>query len=510
MSHLFLIAKASFAQERIFLDEQIRFASKDNSNIYLIPHLYRITSTASCVSISRLCHAVEDVIARHSVLRTALYLDKNSTIVQHCFDATILDNDLRTHGFSVINLRENDDDRHMNETISGIIKRDDLFDLSKGRVIRCYLFRHYRSHNDTLVQNDDLLFENDLILFCFHHSAFDGVSTSVFLCNLCRAYEMNSCSPMPHSTLQYIDYAVHERLMDMTSSQQFWHSELEGYNLQRPLPLPIDRHRSSTDQRSGLASVAEIDFDKDVSTAFLNYASTHHVTPFQLGLSIFYAFLFKLTHGQRDFCIASINANRYRPELQNLIGMFVATLPYRVQLNPQWSFDQLVEYVREKCLSILEHSHYPLQQILADFQLNQSAVPFLETVFDFITVSSEVNRFLLNNVCLEQMSIKRPYEETKFDFTLIFIRSSTPDSDGLSCSLSSSRDQFDDTTVITLARRLKHFCREIFPANSNIDRLNTCQTPISQLNLILPDEAKEMDDVMFCRQLDVVDEGMYI
>ena len=57
MSHLFLIAKASFAQERIFLDEQIRFASKDNSNIYLIPHLYRITSTASCVSISRLCHA---------------------------------------------------------------------------------------------------------------------------------------------------------------------------------------------------------------------------------------------------------------------------------------------------------------------------------------------------------------------------------------------------------------------------------------------------------------------
>ena len=71
---------------------------------------------------------------------------------------------------------------------------------------------------------------------------------------------------MTDSALQYIDYAVHERLMDVTASRQFWRSELEGYNLQHPLPLPMDRHRASTDQRSGLASVAEIVFDKDVST----------------------------------------------------------------------------------------------------------------------------------------------------------------------------------------------------------------------------------------------------
>ena len=58
--------------------------------------------------------------------------------------------------------------------------------------------------------------------------------------------------------------AVHERLMDITSSRQFWHSQLEGYNLQRPLLLPVDRHRSSTDQRSGLASVAQISFDNDI------------------------------------------------------------------------------------------------------------------------------------------------------------------------------------------------------------------------------------------------------
>ena len=89
---------------------------------------------------------------------------------------------------------------------------------------------------------------------------------------------------------------------------------------------------------------------------------------------------------------SSINANRYRSELQNMIGMFVSTLPYRLQLDSHWSFDELVGHVREKCLSILQHSHYPLQHILADFHLNQSNVSFLETMFDFITVPSNVDQ----------------------------------------------------------------------------------------------------------------------
>ena len=221
--------------------------------------------------------------------------------------------------------------------------------------------------------------------------------------------------------------------MDMTSSRQFWNSQLQGYNLERQLSLPMDRSRSSTDQRSGLASTAHITFDDEICTSFLDYASSHHLTLFQLGLATFYAFLFKLTHGQSDLCISSINANRYRSELQNMIGMFVSTLPYRLQLDSHWSFDELVGHVREKCLSILEHSHYPLQHILADFHLNQSNVGFLETMFDFITVSSDVDHFCLNGTNLEQVPMEGLYEVAKFDFSLTFIYNSTSENDRLSC-----------------------------------------------------------------------------
>ena len=181
--------------------------------------------------------------------------------------------------------------------------------------------------------------------------------------------------------------------------------------------MPLDQHRLSGDQRSSLASVAHISFDKKISTSFLNYASSHQVTSFQLGLATFYAFLFKLTHGQTDLCISCLNANRYRNELQDMIGMFVATLPYRVQLDSSWSFDELVKHVQENCLSILEHSHYPLQHILTDSCISSSNVPFLETIFDFINVSSNINQLLFDEAIVEQASFQQSSEVAKFDFS---------------------------------------------------------------------------------------------
>ena len=328
--------------------------------MYVIPLLYRISSSSNHLSINRLHRALQAVIIKHSILRTILYLDTNGVIVQQCLDACTIIDRMKSTSVSVLNLRDN----NIGTTISKLINHSDLFDLSNGRVICCHILRQYDSSNDDLVTIDDMMLIN------IHHSVFDGASTSIFFRDLCLAYD-NDCSlPMDDNKLQYIDYSVYERLMDMTSSREFWRLQLEGYNLGRQLSLPVDQHRLSGEQRSGLTSVSNTSFNKNISTSFLNYASSHHVTPFQLGLATFYAFLFKLNHGQPDLCIASVNANRYRSELQNMIGMFVATLPYRLQLDPYWSFEELVKHVREKCLSILEHSHYPLQNILGDLHLN--------------------------------------------------------------------------------------------------------------------------------------------
>jgi non-ribosomal peptide synthetase component F len=284
--------------------------------------------------------------------------------------------------------------------------------------------------------------------------------------------------------------------------------QLEGYNLERPLPLPVDRHRSSIYQRSGFASIAEIYFDDKILSAFLTYASSHEVTPFQLGLAIFYIFLFKLTHGQNDLCISCFSGNRYRTELQNMNGMFVATLPYRLQLDPHWSFDELVKHVREKTSSILEHSHYPLQHILADCHIKESNIEFLETAFDFITISSNIDQLSFDEAILGQVSLQQSFRMTKFDFFLIFFHNSALDNGRLSCRFVCSRDLFDEATVATIARRFQHFLFQLFASISSLSQIDLYQTPINKLTVILPEEDAEMEGVLFCRQTNIINEGM--
>ncbi|CAF1082353.1 unnamed protein product [Adineta steineri] len=508
-SSLHLIqAGASFAQERIYLDEQIRFSSNKTTmkNMYVIPLLYRISSMNDHISITRLHHAVRSVIIKHNILRTALYLDTNSNIIQRCLDINIiLDDHSESRGLTIINLH-NDDHPHMNETIEKILNQVDLFDLSKGGVIRCHILRHYHQSQDNVsCDNDDLLTENDHILISIHHAMFDGASRSIFIRDLSLAYQTDDSLSIDDNSLQYIDYSTHEHIMDMTLSQEFWLLELKEYNLTNQLSLPVNRQRSSTNQqRSGLASIAQISFDNELCTSFLNYASSHHLTPFQLGLSIFYVFLFKLTHGETDLCISSINANRYRSELVNMIGMFVSTLPYRIQLDPHWSFDEVVKYVRKKCLSILEHSHYPLQHILGDNRSSQSNVSFLEKMFDFIIVSKDISHICLNDANLEQVSLEQSAEVSKFDFSLTFVYNPLSDNKRLSCRFVCSHDLFEKSTISKIAQRFQYMFEQVFRTKSSNTPMITISPSINKLSLIVAEEAEEMDTYETQEQLNEI------
>ncbi|CAF4235910.1 unnamed protein product, partial [Adineta steineri] len=133
-SSLHLIqARASFAQERIYLDEQIRFSSnKTMKNMYVIPLIYRMSSINDHVSISRLERAFQSIIVKHNVLRTALYLDINDVIVQDCQDASVSIHNIEAYRCSIVNIF--DEDHGKNEIVRKILNQPDLFDLSKGHV----------------------------------------------------------------------------------------------------------------------------------------------------------------------------------------------------------------------------------------------------------------------------------------------------------------------------------------------------------------------------------------
>ena len=211
--------------------------------------------------------------------------------------------------------------------------------------------------------------------------------------------------------------------MPMTAASMFWLNTLRDCRIDQLLPLPFDRYRLSDEHRTGRGISVSFDFDEHLSHDFLAYSSSNNITLEYLALACYYVFLFKLTNGERDLCIGVNTDGRYKKELMPVIGTFVNAIPLRCQLDPHWSFRQLVEYVQEITTSSLEYSYFPLQRILAQHP-NVSKPTFLDTSFDFQSNQADDNK---NEIAIGDSrlravpySIKISKDEvmSKFDFTV--------------------------------------------------------------------------------------------
>ncbi|CAF1583567.1 unnamed protein product, partial [Adineta steineri] len=148
---------ASFAQERIFLDQQVRFMN--NASVY--NELMVLKLINDTLSKSRLQRAIQSVLEKHQILRTCLILDTNAGTLTQCVTQNHL-----IFMFNTEKTFKNDDE--LNSIIFQIKTNPNLFNLFSGHVFCCEILRQNSS-----IQNDDLLQESDILVFAFHHVAYD-------------------------------------------------------------------------------------------------------------------------------------------------------------------------------------------------------------------------------------------------------------------------------------------------------------------------------------------------
>ncbi len=272
----------------------------------------------------------------------------------------------------------------------------------------------------------------------------------------------------------------------MTGASMFWLDILHDCHIDRSLPLPYDRYRLLHDHRTGRGTSISFDFGKDLSYHFLVYVSSNNMSLQCLALACYYAFLFKLTNGEKDLCIGMDIDVRYKEELTSVIGMFVNAIPLRCQLDLHWSFHQLIEHVQEMMTSYLEYSYFPLQRILAQHP-NVSKPAFLHTSFLFHSAENQNtdNEVIMGDSRLHLMPISIKINEdeimSQFDFALNLQYNQSTNL--LSCTIDASLDLFDVTTVNKIAQRFHSMLEQLFNRTDVQMSKHTYE-----LLLILPDE----------------------
>src|SRR5262249_20505507 len=140
--------------------------------------------------------------------------------------------------------------------------------------------------------------------------------------------------PLP---IDYGDFAVWQRAPErgtlLAEHRQFW---LERFaTLPPPLPLPYDFRRPPVRTDAGEMVTAWL--SKDDHEALVALSREAETTLFTTVISAFFVFLSRIS-GQSDIVVGVPTSGRAHPDLRNLVGMFVNTVPWRLTLPEEGSF----------------------------------------------------------------------------------------------------------------------------------------------------------------------------
>jgi len=143
-------------------------------------------------------------------------------------------------------------------------------------------------------------------------------------------------------------------------SRRFWISFLKGELPRLRLPADIDSGAGSkTKNGAGFRFV----IPGTIKDALKNICSQHHITLFTLMYSIYNIWLARVS-GQGIVVSSAVNAGRHHPSLHDIVGFFVNSVIFRIEIKEDDVFIDFVKEVRETVLEFFRHQNYPLELVL--------------------------------------------------------------------------------------------------------------------------------------------------
>jgi hypothetical protein len=486
-------AVASFAQQRIWLDEQTHFDRSESAPLSVYNSPLPLYINDGLMSVKRIRLALIDILKWHTVLRTAVYFNYDTgQLEQEVMPVT-------DERFSFVITHNIQTGAQLDALLKSEYKTP-FAQLDRGLVVRCHLIQ-----TGDEVEQQEYLRKGDIILFLFHHIAFDAASTEPFIVAFAQAYhhviELNA-----KNELQYIDFSLYEQkqLADpstaMNRARLFWSTLMNDYhwNGKDTLAMLLQAANKIPATRSGYAHKTKFDLDSDILEEQMCFASMNNVSMFQLGLACYFLFLYSLSYEEtNDFCILIPTENRPLVEMKSMIGMFVNVLPYRLKLDGKKSFTDVVQQIHHLCLQIHEHSNLPYQQIIDC--MPDKRPPLFQIGFQYESSVSNIAYQGGRSLVFDGAQMSR-YEDqylwhgndvTVFDLALTISHNhGKRTTEGF---FECSTDLIDKMTIDTLTIQFQHLCRQVFARKTTYRK----EEPISLLRSLLQHEADDIQTNIF-------------
>jgi amino acid adenylation domain-containing protein len=358
-----LHAPLSYAQQRLWFLAQL--ASSDATY-----HLATLLHLCGPLVIDALQASLTALVARHEILRTTYAVVDGVPVQQIGAPQPVT--------ITPVDLTATPPEQQLPQVHERIQQEQAQgFDLVHGPLWRFVLFH--------------LAADSTMLAIIMHHLITDEWSTGVLVREvsaLYRSFVTGQPAELPPLPIQYADYAIWQREQLATPRQQqqlaAWCQQLR--DAPTTLPLPNDLQTASDhvqqDHAEPRASAVTFSLDAHLTARLKELAQSAGTTLYTTLLAAFALLLARYSQ-QDDLVIGSPVANRERSEVDPLIGFFVNTVPLRITLKGNPTFQSLLGTVRQRVLDGFAHAHIPLEQVVETLQPDRRLHhnPLFQTMF---------------------------------------------------------------------------------------------------------------------------------
>lgn len=347
----------SNAQTRLWSLDQLA----DDGRQYNMPAAFTVAGELNSEYLEQ---ALNHIVSRHEPLRTEI-IEHNGRPEARLAEGKVCQ--LQHQDLSGLSADEQP------EAINKVLKEQAgfHFDLRADLLLRASLIR--------------LSPTSQLLTFTMHHIAFDDASVGLFVKELVCYYnalvqgQALLENPLP---IRYHDYAVWQSNRigqgQFESMLDYWQQHL----LSAPShhSMPVLSRRGQIDSR-GVLKVAHI--DESLASQFEAIAKGQGLTPFMAYFAVFSFLIMKMSQTE-DVVIGTPVAGREQNGLDDLIGMFVNSLPVRFGLDMHsMSVSSYFAHCREMLMGAMSHQDVPFDLIVDRVNPQRSAaqLPLFQIMF---------------------------------------------------------------------------------------------------------------------------------
>jgi len=248
-----------------------------------------------------------------------------------------------------------------------------FFDLEKGPLFRAMLICFAPQEH--------------VLLIGMHHIITDGWSLDILFRELGELYQArveDRPARLKKTPLQYGDFTLWQREhlhpSRLDPLMEAWREQLEG--APAALSLYSDNPRPAVAANRG----EDVFFHlaPDLTAAVRSLCEAEGMTPFMV-LMAAYAVLLHRYSGMDDLIIGTPVANRTYTETEDIFGLFVNTIPLRLDLSGNPPFLDMLRRVRETSIDALALQDVPFELLVDALQLERdlSRNPLFQVMFAF-------------------------------------------------------------------------------------------------------------------------------